>query len=89
MKRRQKIYTVSFVSGYGKMWEIDYTMEDRETVGDITEIRINGRAYKVTCTIREYRLIDLVTRHYADLYENAMMDDHEQREHHHMVDNEF
>jgi hypothetical protein len=86
MKRRQKIYTVSFVSGYGKMWEIDYTMEDSETVGDITEIRINGRAYKVTCTTREYRLIDLVSRHYADLYENAMMDDYEQREHHHMVD---
>lgn len=82
-----RIHTVSFVSDYGKLWEIDYTMEDRNTIGDIVEARINGVSYKITSHKRETIIIEAASAHGADMYENAASDEWEARENHHMTDN--
>lgn len=81
-----RIHTVSFISDYGKLWEIDYTMEDRETIDEIIEVRINGVAYKVNSFRREELIIESAINRGACLYENAASDEYEARDTHHMID---
>lgn len=81
------IHSISFVSPYGKIWELDYTMESRDTVSEILEVRIDGTVYKSIPFARENRIIRLAAEHGADLYEYAADWVAENRTNHHLIDN--
>ena len=85
---RRKIYTVSFISDYGKLWELDYTMDDDESVDEIIAARINGVSYKIKTESRSYRVWKAAHNHGVNFYQNARECDYEAAETHHMVDND-
>lgn len=77
----QTVHTATFVSDYGKMWEINYTVENRE-VESINWIRIDGHHYEVKSVKREDTILRVVP---IDLIEYSA-DDIADRETHHMID---
>lgn len=83
-------HTATFVSDYGKLWQIDYTAKDGE-VDNIDTITISGQnypatVYKVKTVSRENRIINAV-RSKVDLLE-VIADDIAERDTHHYVDND-
>lgn len=88
MKRRtqKRIYTVSFISDYGKLWELDYTMEG-DTVDEILTARINGIEYKIKTESRSDMIYRIAEKRDVPFYDNSREWDYEHSETHHMVDN--
>lgn len=83
---KKRIHTVTFVSDRGKVWQIDYTMEDRDTVGELTEVRIDGTRYHINSYRLENALLEQAAKHGCDVYENAYTDNLEARDNQHMID---
>lgn len=78
-------HTASFVSYYGKLWEIQYKVKDREVIS-VDWVSINGKKFPIRTANRETTILNVVEKK-IDLVEYAC-DDAAERETFHFVDNE-
>jgi len=78
-------HRTSFVSDYGKLWEIEFTAIDGEVDG-VNWIKIDEKYFDVKTVARENRILAAVEKR-VDLYE-VIADDTYERETHHFVDND-
>jgi hypothetical protein len=83
--RMAKKHTATFVSDYGKIWEINYSVQDGEVVS-VNWVSVDGNKYPVRTVDRENTLLRVIEKR-INLVEWAHDSNYEARETHHFIDN--
>lgn len=83
--RMATTHTATFVSDYGKIWEINYSVQDKEVVS-VNWVSVDGNKYPVLTIDRENTVLKAIGKR-IDLIEYAHDCNYEARETHHCIDN--